>query len=239
MDAKHLQDCAVITGDIVRSRRLSGPEFEKAQESIRRGGAGIRAHFPAEVPLPIELFRGDSWQLLVTAPARALRIALYLRAFLRAEADVDTRFAIGVGPIDAIPSAGVAAGRGEAFRLSGAMLDWKVATSMRFAVAGQVPDNAHDLLANPGEETAAERDARAISVALLILDIVARNWTSPQARAVCGALFDGTQEKIAANWPGEPITQQAVGQHLARAGWDGVHEALDFYEDTVGRWGSQ
>jgi hypothetical protein len=227
---------AVITGDIVRSGRLSSEGFGRVQEFLLHAGEEIRQRFSDQVPLPLDVFRGDSWQLLVTTPRPALRIALHMRAFLRAEADVDTRFAIGIGPIDAVPAKSVATGRGEAFRLSGAMLDWKVATNMRFAVAGHAPDNAHDLISSLGEESADERDARAISLALLILDIIARNWTRAQARAVCGALLEGTQEKIAESWPGEPITQQAVHQHLARAGWDGVRETLLFYEDISGRW---
>ncbi len=115
------------------------------------------------------------------------------------------------------------------------MLDWKTTANMRFAVAGLIPDNPEDPL-DIGEETRAERDARAISVLLLVLDIIARNWSSAQARAVCGALLEWTQEKTAENWPGAPITQQAVAQHLARAGWDGVRETLAFYEHITGAW---
>jgi hypothetical protein len=226
---------AVITGAFVRSKQLTSEEFENAQAAIRQGGARMRELFAAEVPLPLEVFRGDSWQILVTDPARALRIALYLRAFLCAEAGVDTRFAIGVGPVDAIPKNSVGQGRGEAFRLSGAMLDWKVATHMRFSVAGLVAENARDPI-HIGEETVDEILVRAISATLLILDLIARNWTRAQGRAVCGALLEWTQEKIAESWPGESITQQAVAQHLSRAGWDGVRETVALYEDTARRW---
>ena len=218
---RKLPRLAVITGDIVRSGQLSRAQFERVQKSIRGGSAEIRQHYPDQVPLPLELFRGDSWQLLVADPAHAFRIALYLRAYLRAEADVDTRFAIGVGPVDAMPTTSVASGRGEAFRLSGQLLDQKSSTRMRFAMA------------EGDSET--ERGERSIDVIMLILDIIVRDWTSAQARAVCGALLDRTQEKIAETWPGEPITQQAAGQHLARAGWDGVHEALVFYENIMRR----
>ncbi len=212
--------CAVITGDIVRSGKLSGDAFEGVQAILRRGGGEIRRRFSNQVPLPLELFRGDSWQMLVTVPARALRIALYLRALVRAETDADTRFAIGVGAIDAVPAQSVATGRGEAFRLSGEAIDWKVPARMRFAIADTDPDTA--------------RDARAVETVLTILDVIVTRWTSAQARAVCGVLFDLTQEKIAADWPDDPITQQAVAQHLARAGWDAVREALRFYEETLG-----
>jgi hypothetical protein len=212
---------AVITGDIVGSGHLSAVAFERVQEGLRRGGAELRTRFPDALPLPVELFRGDSWQMLVTDPARAFRMALFLRAYLRAEAGADTRFAIGVGPVEQMPTERVATGRGEAFRLSGQLLDAKVATHMRVAIAGDDSDT--------------QRDTRAIATVMQVLDVVAKNWTRAQARAVCGALNDQTQETIAAAWPDDPITQQAVAQHLARAGWDGIREAVVLYEEIIQR----
>lgn len=211
---------AVVTGDIIGSGRLSGAEFQKVHAALPRGGEEVRAHFPSQLPLPLEISRGDSWQMLITRPADAFRIALYLRAFLRAETGADTRFAIGVGPIEALPEQGFAAGRGQAFQISGELLDEKSSVSMRFG------------LARPDSVT----EERAVRTVLLVLDVVVRRWTDAQARAVCGALLGWKQEKIAQNWRPEPITQQAAGQHLASAGWEGVRAAVAFYEETMKAW---
>lgn len=219
---------AVITGDIVRSQGLSSQKFKDVQEIIKRGGEELRLRFPDVTPLPIEVFRGDSWQLVVSEPANALRIALYFRAYLRAEAGsarVDTRLSIGVGTIDSAPEQRVGEGRGEAFQLSGEGLDKKHASRMRIAVARRQPDESWQ--------------ERSIVALLCVLDVVVTGWTSAQSRAVCGALLDWKQERIAESWPGEPITQQAAGQHLARAGWDGVREAVVYYEELMRAWGAQ
>lgn len=215
------QYCAVVTGDLVRSRHLSPARFESVQEAMRRGGDEIHQQFQGQAPLPLEQFRGDGWQLLVSRPENAFRIALYFRAFLRAEANVDTRFAIGVGTIEPLTANDISTGRGEAFLLSGDLLDQKSSVRMRFA-----GPRARSL----------DDGAQGIEVILVVLDELVRRWTPSQARAVCGALLDWTQEKIAENWPEEPITQQAASQHLARAGWDGIRRAVGYYEDVMKRW---
>ncbi|MCI0451399.1 MAG: SatD family protein [Candidatus Latescibacteria bacterium] len=219
---------AVITGDIVSSGRLPQREFKSVQDVLKRAAEEIRAKLGAQVPLPLEVFRGDSWQIMVIDPSLALRVALYLRAYVRAEApssSVDTRFAIGVGTIDTPPERSVGEGRGDAFRVSGELLDRKASSRMQFGIANGAGDDA--------------REERSLDVLLHVLDIVVRRWTSAQAHAVRGALLDWKQEKIAETWPGRPITQQAAAQHLARSGWDGVREAVEYYEDVMRTWRPQ
>ncbi len=216
---------AVVTGDIVGSTRLSPATFKRVLAVIDRGGADLQKQFARSVHLPISVFRGDSWQLLVVDPGDALRVALYFRACLRAESDsggIDTRFSIGVGPIDTLPERSVAEGRGEAFVLSGQLMDKKISSRMRFALARTTPDDWWE--------------ERSIAVILSIMDTVATRWTSAQARAVCSALIGWTQERIAKGWSDGPITQQAVAQHLARAGWDGISEAIEYYERVMRKW---
>jgi len=225
MSSSFPQYQAVITGDVVRSGRLSNQKFRNVQEIIKRGGDELSQRFPQSMPLPIQMFRGDSWQFVVMKPVDALRIALFFRAYLRAEATIDTRLSIGVGTIDSPSQQSVGEGRGEAFVLSGAWLDKKTPSRMRFAMSNQTPDTWWP--------------ARSIAAVLSVLDVVVARWTSAQARAVCGALLEWKQERIAENWPGEPITQQAAGQHLARAGWEGAREALSYYEEVMVKWWSQ
>lgn len=213
---------AVVTGDIVGSGRLTPAAFRQVQGAITRAGKDLAKQFPGALPLPIELARGDSWQLYLPDPVPSLRIALYVRAFIRARAErADTRFAIGVGGVDTKPKKSVGDGRGEAFRLSGDLVEKKRGSRMRFAIA-------------PGPPEAWWRE-RSINAALTALDVTASKWTSAQATAVCGALLGGTQAQIAEGWPGKSITQQSAGQHLARAGWDGVAEVIGYYEDVMTR----
>jgi hypothetical protein len=214
-----MQICAVITGDIVHSRRLSDEGFADVHAAIQRASNNIRPHFP-EIPLSTEVFRGDSWQLMVTKPSSSFRIALYFRAFLRAETKADTRFAIGVGPVDSISEASYSE-RGPAFVLSGTLLDKRSTARMCF---GLVENSLH----SSGSDD--------INVIMNLLDFIVRRWTSAQSRAVCGALLGQTQENIAESWPDGPITQQAASQHLARAGWDTAEQALSYFEKVASRW---
>jgi hypothetical protein len=163
----------------------------------------------------------------VPDPADALRMALFVRAFIRAEADrVDTRFAIGVGAVDKMPEQSVGDGRGDAFRLSGERIENKRGPRMQFAME-------HDATR---ERTDGWWEDRSLSTLLAVMDVVVARWTSAQATAVRGALLDWKQEQIAETWPHGPITQQSAWQHLDRAGWVGVHAALDYYEDVMKRW---
>jgi len=175
--------------------------------------------------MPLELFRGDSWQLLVINPGDALRVALFLRAYLRAETRTkqsDTRFAIGVGTVEEAPSESIRENRGEAYEHSGALLDKKSSQRMHFGIAREHLDGWYE--------------EKSITAILAVLDVVASRWSSAQSRAICGALTGGTQEQIAKEWHGESISQQAVGQHLSRAGWVGVEAAVQYYEEIMNNW---
>ncbi len=214
---------AVLTGDVVQSTRLSSEKFKDVQEILRRASDDVAQFFPGRAPFPTEVFRGDSWQLLVTDPTDALRIALFVRAYLRADTKrVDTRISIGVGTVDTQPTHGVGEGRGEAFRLSGELLAKRTPSRMRFAMTKAHPDSWWQ--------------ERSVATILAVLDLVVLRWTSAQALAIRGALVGWKQERIAESWPGGAITQQAAAQHLARAGWDGVREAVAYYEEIMRKW---
>jgi hypothetical protein len=79
-------------------------------------------------------------------------------------------------------------------------------------------------------------DEYAIPAILTVLDVIVSRWTSAQATAVAGALMRMNQQQIATSWPHKSITQQSAAQHLARAGWDGVEAALEYYEEVMARW---
>lgn len=201
---------AILTGDIVGSRKLEPAERRRLPRVLERLGTELAA-WP-QVPLALSRHRGDGWQVLVSAPDRALRAALFVRTTLRSRFPgrrVDTRIAVGVGTLDFLPGDRIADGDGAAYRLSGAALEERASSHLRFA---------------------AEKPRSEIGVVFELVDALARDWTPAQATALRGALLDWTQEKIAAKWPDGAISQQAVAQHLRRAGWDAVDAALTWYE---------
>lgn len=209
------KDYAVLTGDIVDSSKLSKADRQALPTVIKRAAAETRKTFPNAVPLDIEVFRGDSWQMLISDPVRSLRIGLFFRACFRSGKErgqgMDTRTAIAIGGIDFVPKGKVSEGDGEAYRASGRALEVLPAARFLSLVAPNLPEES------------------ALDAITALIDAVAQDWTGKQARAVAGALRGWTQEKIAASWP-ETISQQAITKHLAGAHWVALATALDFFE---------
>jgi len=175
--------------------------------------------FEDSVPLSVDIFRGDSWQMLVSNPPQALRLALFYRAMLRAKMEshkFDTRMAIGIGRIDFIPGSRVSEGYGEAYQLSGTALEtMPKANNMSFVF--------------PGKEL-----EKILNVIIQLIDVISSRWSDKQALAVTGAMRGWKQEKIAKMWWKKKVSQQAVAQHLARAGWYPVEKGILFFEQCIG-----
>lgn len=201
---------AVLTGDVVDSSKLPKTERKTLPSVIKRAAKETRKAFPELLPLEVEVFRGDSWQLLVADPVKSLRVGLFLRACMRSGTargrGLDTRVSIGIGPIDFIPASKVSEGDGAAYRASGQGLE-QLSTGRFLALSttDSAPRNWAGLLG--------------------LMDALVQDWTGKQALAVAGALRGWTQEKTAAAWP-EKISQQAITKHLAAAHWDAVDVAL-------------
>jgi len=210
---------AVITGDIVDSSKLSKAQRKLLPGLIAKASSETSQAFPAAVPLTVDVFRGDGWQLLVSDVTRSLRVGLYFRAVLRSAAErgrgLDTRVAVAVGTVDFVGER-VSQGDGEAYRLSGRTLE-------------DMPRKQRLLLALPaGNET------EALAIIVRLIDVLAQGWTGKQALAVRGALRGWTQEKIAKEWP-ESISQQAVTKHLDGAQWPALEAALLYVENNLQR----
>lgn len=198
---------AVLTGDIIRSSRLSPAALDAAMAALARGAAAMSAWEGAE-PARFDRFRGDGWQCLAPSPAQALRATLFLRAHLRAlDRDADTRVSAGIGPGVLSPE-GLAAASGAAFEVSGRGLD-RMARAQQFAVAWADPPAA----------------AAVIGAVFALADEVSRLWTAKQAEFLIETLSPGDekQERLAAQ---RGVSQQAVAKHLSRGSDWALQRAL-------------
>jgi hypothetical protein len=72
--------------------------------------------------------------------------------------------------------------------------------------------------------------AGTFDVIVRLIDAIATRWTDKQALAISGALRGMKQEEIAEKLWKKKITQQAVAQHLSRAGWDAVEKGIEYFE---------
>jgi hypothetical protein len=217
---------AVLTGDLVKSSRLTIAKSKSAMERLKKMAIEFAEQHPEAIVGRMDTFRHDSWQLLLEQPALALRAAVFLRAALKMESDAkikyDTRISIGIGKVESVSRSRISNSRGPAFTHSGKGLD---------AMDGQC------LVLVPGSETLVLWDVLECGFVPL-LDCVAGDWTPKESRAVYGALKGWTQEESARNWPlddktGKRLTRQAVGDSLMRAHWSTVDAVLLWVEKEI------
>ncbi len=105
---------AVITGHIVDKSLRTPQEWVQALKSVLNG-------FGSE-PLDWQLFRGDSFQLVIDEPQNALLTALRIRAAFKVAMGQDLQLAIGIGTVD-FRSEAVAESNGDAFQRSEYLFD--------------------------------------------------------------------------------------------------------------------
>lgn len=114
----------IITGDVIESSAIKLNDRKVLLSTIKT----IVDELQRLSTLKMELFRGDSFQIMVKNPAEALKCAVLIRAGLKMNTPDksanrwDARVAIGIGEIDYV-SESVITSDGEAFRLSGHEFD--------------------------------------------------------------------------------------------------------------------
>ena len=209
---------AVLTGDIIGSSRLLPPQLETVRSSLidavnvaRRWKRGLIKGRP-------EFFRGDGWQLLLTDPAMAMRVGIFLRASLLAGGVADSRIAIGLGKGQKNPSARVAVSTGEAFVLSGHALDEMTQYS---SMTIEIPESRGPL-------------SDWLPVIGHLCDSLIDQWTRRQAEIVCVAIDpkEPGYETVARSLK-PAVSKQAVAKGLRGANWHAIREAIHQFEETV------
>jgi hypothetical protein len=113
----------VITGDIVDSTLISNEWKPTIKESLER----VVSDFIPMTKVSYEMYRGDSFQVIVDDITFALSVGIAIRAVLGANTPNgmepwDARIAIGIGDISFV-SESIITNDGEAFRFSGREFD--------------------------------------------------------------------------------------------------------------------
>ncbi|MCC7568801.1 MAG: hypothetical protein KO463_04210 [Candidatus Methanofastidiosa archaeon] len=208
---------AVLTGDIVGSRKLSAEQLDAVRTRLDWCAGRLNRLTANLVHGRVDVFRGDAWQMLLTEPARALRAAFYARAALLAFEDCQTRIGIGIGPVDRIAEDRISQSMGEAFVLSGRALD-EMKPGRKLAI--ELPEGFGDA-------------SNWLGVLLRLCDALAGHWKPRQAEAVLGALEGLTQAQIAERLD-PPVSQQAVAKALSGGDWSAIEAALERFETAFG-----
>ena len=207
---------AVLTGDIIKSSKLTGEQRQKTLTGIGQLAGEIASIYQDVQVTGPEIFRGDSWQLLISRSPYALRFACFIRAGLRSRGLADTRIGVGIGGVDMLGDR-LGHSDGVAFRLSGRALDeLKKSETLACHFDSVSADNeSFELLLNASFKYAAR-----------FMD----DWSKLEAGAVQQALAGKTHLQIAKEWPGGETSQQNVAGALHRAGWAPLHNLVTVFE---------
>lgn len=211
---------SVITGDVVKSSSFSKQRADLLS-TLKSSFRSIEDYFPGLVRAPFEIHRGDSFQGVLSGPEKALHAALIIRAGLRWGLEtqkrhevLDTRIVIGIGSINFLPAGRGTEGDGEAFHLSGKVLERTKKKDWRL------------LIRVPVERFHAELDTECA-----LLDALINRWSKEQAQAILLCQVRGFTQKRAAEELN--ITQPAVGERLQSAGGWAVEAMLKRYKNLL------
>lgn len=215
----------VITGDLIKS-----VEFRKSRnhillrlKEILLSAPGIETH-EGEFILFSDIFRGDSFQGILSKPSSSLKIALFIQTQLSREpiggVHIESRLGIGFGTVDFLDKDRIVECDGVAFRLSGQALD-------------QTDKYRRLTMLSPSEEM-----NRHLNIMSAFLDAIMQRWSQEQAEAISFWLQGYTQESIAHTLG---IKQPAVHQRLQLAGHFAIKEALEYFSWLTDKydWASQ
>jgi|SRR5208283_2291015 len=208
---------AVLTGDIIKSGRLSPRQLESVRSLLMRAADAARGWKRGLVKGKPEFYRGDGWQLLLTDPAMAMRVGILIRASLRARGLADSRIAIGLGGVERISSKRVSLSTGQAFILAGRALDDMTRYSN---MTIEIPESVGPL-------------SDWLSVAGHLCDSLIGQWTRRQAEMVRAAIDprEPDYEKIGKSLK-PAVSKQAVAKGLGGANWHAIREAVRVFEGT-------
>lgn len=210
---------AVITGDIVASSNFKADQRVSLLSVLKESFKTVDQLLPRTLPSPFKMYRGDSFQGLVKNPEEALKVAIIIRSVLRSgikvkrrENAIDARIAIGLGTIDYYSNDSILEGDGEAYRLSGPVLD-----SMK--------SDTKLIIQTPWSNINKE-----LEVECALLDVIINKWSPEQSEAIIGQL-KGFNQKEHAKQLG--ISNPALNYRLAKAGINALLKLLNRYQDLV------
>ena len=206
---------AVITGDIVKSGKF-GSDREKALKILKDALNSLNNFKRKSIGGISDIFRGDSFQLVISEPAHALEIAIYLKAQLLSKTikgnNIDVRLAIGIGKIESFKEKKVEESDGAAFRLSGNALD-NISKYRRFAIKSGIDE--------------LNKQLEFISSSI---DSITRRWSPEQAEAILLWLRGDTQISISKKLK---ISQPAVNQRLQLGGHFTLSESFELFKHLI------
>ena len=128
---------AVLTGDLIQSRKLDNEGMEKVLNALHDTFKEIQEKI-LQKEAYFEIYRGDSFQVLINEPQLALKVTLILKSrllsiFGPSKEKSNARIAIGIGTVR-MQNSKIIESHGEAFELSGFELDKMIKDSASISI---------------------------------------------------------------------------------------------------------
>lgn len=210
-----MQTVAVITGDIVNSTQLS---------MVDRGVMLATLDTIPEIVEPIdrikmEIFRGDSFQILIPCVKESLKIALIIRAYFKScdminnKCVFDARMSLGIGTLD-YETESLATSDGEAFRLSGRLLD-------------DIKNRRLEIV-TPWSDVNDE-----LNLSTAFADDIISSWTKSQSKIILSSLVSDKSHSEIATELG--ISRQMVDKSLKASKEDLIRLYIKRFEILISR----
>ena len=198
---------AVITGDIINSSVLNSERKNHLIVELE--------HFVvqnANALLPIQFYRGDSFQVM-TEKEKAAEICVYLEAIILSVAETWARLSIGIGSVTKMLPGNVLQSDGEAFQLSGQQLDKMKKEGRLLKIA--VNNKKYQPI---------------LSATFHLAESIILNWKPGQAKIIAQMPFTKTQKEIAHRLG---ISEAAVSKAIKSSNWSSIENFINGFAETV------
>lgn len=194
---------AVITGDIINSR---GASTARWQRQLKR----VLSQY-GESPRDWEIYRGDSFQLVLNAK-QALWAAIHAKAAIKQIVPLDIRMGIGLGK-HSYKATKVTASTGSAFVNSGEAFDQLKKQALAISTGKIAIDEQFNLM---------------LSLASLTMD----SWSDTVAKVILTMIENPkkNQVEIAAKLK---KSQSSISEALKRGGFDEIKQLIAYYEKNI------
>lgn len=193
---------AVITGDIINSKRNNPKTWLKVlKKELEKAGKS---------PKTWDIYRGDSFQLLVNNPEDALLTAIKIKASLKSIKNTNVRMSVGIGDIT-YTAPKITESNGTAFVHSGEKFELLKKEKQNLAIKSDWPAFDKDM-----------------NLFLKLASIAMDNWTTNAAEIVYTTLENpGKLQEELGRIVG--IKQNAISNRLKRAYYDEIVELNEMY----------
>jgi hypothetical protein len=199
---------AIITGDLINSRKIGADIWmQKLKNELKEWG---------EDGKDWEIYRGDSFQVRIKAPAQVLYVALLLKSAIKSIAPLDIRMGLGIGN-ENYSTDRLLENYGSAYIYSGEVFE-------------ELHKQQHIMFRSDSEELNQEINLL-LRLGLTIMD----NWSVNSARMVYLAFKNPSKNQTELGVM-ENISQNSVSARLTRANYDEIKALLDYFSDRIAKF---